>query len=315
MNICRKSSRISGTAVLSVALLLFAGCASMWRGSADRRHRATSVVKYLYPGSNTHTDAPSQPVLHLPLRVGIAFVPDDVPGGHGSFTGVSFETLPEMQRQRLLDQVASQFRSLPAVHSIQVIPTMYLMPGGGFANLDQLKSIYGLDVVALVSFDQVQFTDEGFWSLTYWTVVGAYMVPAEKNSTSTLLDAAVYDIASRRLLFRAPGTSSLRGLATPVNLEQQLRQDSTQGFAQATTNMINNLRLELARFEQTIKERPDEVKIVRSPGSQAGAAAPWEVAMVAGVILAIHWRRAAGEPKRAASYQSFHPLFADCNGR
>lgn len=40
-----------------------------------------------------------------------------------------------------------------------------------------------MDVVALVSRDQVQFTDQGLLSLTHWTLVGAYIVPGERNDT------------------------------------------------------------------------------------------------------------------------------------
>ncbi len=48
--------------------------------------------------------------------------------------------------------------------------------------------MYDIDVIALVSYDQVQFTDGSFLSLTYWTIVGAYVVAGEKNDTSTMLD-------------------------------------------------------------------------------------------------------------------------------
>ena len=90
-----------------------------------------------------------------------------------------------------------------------------------------------MDVIALASLDQTQFTDEGMFSLTYLTVVGAFVVPGDKNATHTMVDMAVYDIASRKLLFRAPGISYIKGLATPVNLREQLRNDSSAGFAAA----------------------------------------------------------------------------------
>lgn len=32
----------------------------------------------------------------------------------------------------------------------------------------------GADIIALISYDQVQFTDEGLASLSYWTVLGYY---------------------------------------------------------------------------------------------------------------------------------------------
>ena len=37
-----------------------------------------------------------------------------------------------------------------------------------------------------------QFTDEGLASFAYWTIIGAYIIPGEKNDTHTMLDAVVY---------------------------------------------------------------------------------------------------------------------------
>ena len=147
------------------------------------------------------------PTLRLPLRVGLAFVPPSTSRG-----------LTELQKTELLREVAAKFRALPFVESIEVVPTTYLRPGGGFENLDQLRSLLGVDVIALIAYDQAQLTSGTAWSLSYWTIVGAYVVPGEKNDTATLMEAVVYDIASRKLLFRAPGTSTIKGHATPVRL-------------------------------------------------------------------------------------------------
>lgn len=98
---------------------------------------------------------------------------------------------------------------------------------------------------SLSSPDQVQFTDTGLLSLTYWTLVGAYVVKGEKNDTQTMLDAAVYDIRSRKLLFRAPGISRVKNSATPVNLTEKLRLDRDEGFRLAAAELVTNLHREL----------------------------------------------------------------------
>lgn len=66
-------------------------------------------------------------------------------------------------------------------------------------------------------------------------------MPGEKNDTHTMLDAAVYDIRSRKMLFRAPGTSHIKAHATLANLSEQRRSDSAVGFKKAATQMIANL--------------------------------------------------------------------------
>jgi rhombotail lipoprotein len=132
--------------------------------------------------------------------------------------------------------------------------------------------MYGLDVIALISFDQTQFTDEGALSLAYWTIIGAYVVQGQKNDTHTMLDAVVYDIPSRKMLFRAPGTSHIKGSATLVNLSEQLRRDSEAGFNDATKQMITSLDQQLVSFRERIKQRPEEVKVVRTEGYRGGGA-------------------------------------------
>ena len=168
-----------------------------------------------------------------------------------------------------MKQVASRFKSYPFIKDIELIPTAYLRTKGGFPNLEQIRTMYGVDVVALISYDQVQFTDQGLLGLTYWTIVGAYVVPGEKNDTQTMLDTVVVDISSKKMLFRAPGMDHVNGHSTPVNLSEQLRIDSEASFAKAATQMIDNLDLQLTAFKDKVKEHPDDFKVVRTAEYQA----------------------------------------------
>ena len=202
----------------AITIILVGGCDTM--GTA-RSHRASNLYAYLYSDQKEHVDAPTVPVLSLPLRVGIAFVPMDNSTGRNSYTYSEDLSFSESQKMELMKQISGQFKQYPFVKSIELIPTAYLTSRGGFANLDQIRTMYGVDVMTLLSYDQVQFTGEGMLSLTYWTIVGIYVVPGEKNDTKTMMDAAVYDIASRKLLFRAPGFGSVKGSATPINLSEE----------------------------------------------------------------------------------------------
>ena len=170
----------------------------------------------------------------------------------------------------LMERISTEFRALPFVKDIELIPTDYLTNGGGFTNLDQIKTMYGIDVISLVSYDQVQHTDEGMLSLSYWTIVGAYTIKVDKNDTSTMVDAVLYDIASRKMLFRAPGTSHLKGSSTLVNLSEQLRSDALNGFHLAADNLVSNLQAELDRFQKKVKEMPESYAIEHKPGYTGG---------------------------------------------
>lgn len=236
---------------------LGAGCAM---GQSSRF--TSSVVDYLY-GDKEQVVTQSIPRLSLPLRVGIAFVP-------GEADGRRQHLISENQKLKLSRRIASQFEEVPFVESIEEIPTAYLQARGGFANLDQIRSMYDIDVIALISYDQVQHTDEDWTSVTYWTIVGAYVVSGEINDTSTMVDAAVFDIASRKFLFRAPGLSHLTGKGTPVNLSEQLRLDSMEGLELATGELIVNLQDELSRFQERVEESPEEYKVYREAGYTGG---------------------------------------------
>ena len=243
----------------------------------------SSVMEYLYPSSDGTFETPSIPHLKLPLRVGVAFVPESQnnSSGHNPWTGKSYAgRISEAKKVEILENVANEFRGLDFVGSIEVIPSAYLMPGGGFSNLAQIKTMYGIDVIALVSYDQVQFTDEGLLSLSYWTIVGAYVISGEKNDTSTLMDTVVYDISSKKLLFRAPGTSQVSGKSTPVNLSEELRADSIQGFEQAAVNMTANLKEQLDAFKRKIKDNPSQVQISHREGYGGGGGTQWPFLLI-----------------------------------
>jgi rhombotail lipoprotein len=244
------------------ALLLFSVTGCVRFTDKARSRYASSVVDYLYPQKEV-AEVPTIPQLSLPLRVGVAFVPE-------SSRMSRPESLSEKDKIDLMQRISTEFRSLSFVKDIELIPSAYLTPGGGFTNLDQIKTMYGVDVMALLSFDQVQHTDEGLLSLSYWTIVGAYVIRGEKNDTSTMMDAAVYDIASRKMLFRAPGTSHVKGSATLVNLPEQLRADSAEGFSLAADNLVVNLHDQLQRFQAKVKEQPEEYVVQHKAGYTGG---------------------------------------------
>jgi rhombotail lipoprotein len=238
-----------------IFISLITGCA------VKHAHYSSSAVEYLYP-EKQKAQAPQIPALSLPLKVGIAFVPEASYGRNFSLT--------ENDKIDLLRKIAGHFKKYAFVHSIEIIPSAYLRQKGGFTNLDQIRTMYGIDVIALVSYDQHQFTDEDAASLSYWTIVGAYIIPGEKNDTHTMVDTVVYYIKSRKLLFRAPGVSFIKGRATPVNLSEELRKNSIEGFKLASRDLIVNLDTQLQLFKEKVKDAPEEYRVTQKPGYTGG---------------------------------------------
>ena len=255
-------ARTIHTVLIVAALWCVAG--SLVGCQTGSHRRSSSVMDYLYPiekdgkaAVQEAKAASTPPVLHLPLRVGVAFVP----GSCSDYDGPS-----ALQKAELLREVAKHFEKREYIKSIEVISSSYLVAGGSFANVDQLATMYNLDIIALVSYDQTQSTSEGVGTISYLTIVGAYIIPAEKNTTHTMLDTTVFDIPSRRLLFRAPGTSKIKGLATFVGLDDQLSKDSLKGFTKAGVEMQKNLDIELDAFRERVKNAPETATIVNRPG-------------------------------------------------
>ncbi|MDM8566651.1 rhombotarget lipoprotein [Candidatus Halobeggiatoa sp. HSG11] len=214
------------------------------------KHYSSSTVQYLYPDKKT-IETPKIPSLALPLRVGAAFVP-----GRNIY-------LTERDKIDLMQKVSKNFQQYDDfVKSIEIIPSAYLIKKGSFANLDQISAMYNIDVIALISYDQTRFTDSSLASVTYWTIVGAYVVQGERNETHTMVDAAIYDIKSRKMLFRAPGISHIKSRATLVNLSEQVRLDSIEGFKMASQDLVVNLKEQLKLFQEKVEDMPQDYKII-----------------------------------------------------
>ena len=229
------------------------------------RAGSTPLVSYLYPdGSVPASD--STPVLKVPLTVGLAFLPDQ-PGA---------TELGASDKAAILERLRERFRSLNYVRDIVVIPDYYLPHSGGYESLAQLARLQSLDVLALVSYDQVAKRDENKRSVAYLTIVGAYLVRGSHSETSTLLDLAVVEPASRSLLLRAGGTSFASGSSTAVEQGEKLRQQSRRGLDLAADELVTHLDHELALFSERVRAGNGPVKVVqRGQGGGGGGAITW----------------------------------------
>lgn len=256
--------------------------------------RRSSLMDYLYPKEKAApAPNPAGARLHLPLKLGIAFVP----GGTASWRVQNL--LTPGQEKPLLEVVKRSFKDRPWVGEIKLIPSAYLRAGGGFDNLDQVARMYGVEVIALVSVDQIQYTDPKWYSFTYISIVGAYVLPGDANDTRTLIDAAVYDVPTRTFLLRAPGQSEVKGSSTWAHREVQLREHAQKGLETAMADLSKNLDAEVASFKAEVAsgERKDVdvvdrkgVSLRESGGKNFGGALGWPEALMALLILAFGLR-------------------------
>jgi rhombotail lipoprotein len=225
---------------------------------------SSSLVEFLYPdGTPPRTD--TVPELRIPLHVGLAILP---PKQNGAVAA-----LDAQQRVDLLEKIKARFSSRQFVSDITVIPDYYLATARGFAGLAGIQRLQNLDLIALVSYDQVIRQSDNTLSLGYLTIVGAYILPGTSRDTTTLVDLAVVDPASRSLVLRAGGTSTGHGASTLAEAGRTARKASVAGFDAATAQLINNFDAALTGFEQDVRAGKANVRVVRRSGSAGGGGA------------------------------------------
>ena len=249
---------------LLLCLFALGGCTSFWQLGQPHGARdgaSSSLVDYLYPkGEQPPEQTPAIPRLQLPLRVGIAFVP----------TRYGTSTIPEATRTELFDGVRAAFIDREYIEHIEVIPDTYLRSANGFDGMQQVARLYGVDVMALVSYDLVSVSEDRKSSFLYWTIVGAYIIKGTENEVNTFVDTAVFDVATRRLLFRAPGTSQLQVRSTAIESPEALRTGRAASFTTAVEEMTDNLVVELDSFEARLEGDPGIAEIAWRDGSSGG---------------------------------------------
>jgi rhombotail lipoprotein len=227
------------------------------------------------------------PQLRIPLRVGLAFLPSnnfDATGG-----------LDAAHQEALLERIRQRFSSRKFVAEIVVIPDYYLQGHRGFEGLEGVQRLYGVDLMALVSYDQVVHTDENNWSLGYLTIVGAYVLKGSRHDVSTLVDLAVVDPVSHSLVLRAGGTSTSHGNTTLIDAARDTRSAAADGYNAATGEMIEHFDTALTKFESDVRSGNAPVQVVRKtdaarPGSGSGGGAlDWPFVLV--LLTLITFRR------------------------
>lgn len=234
---------------LVLPVLLALGCAT-----PETVQRRSSLASYLgAKPAPAGAPAPGPADVELPFRLGIAFVPADPTQSRGDFAPTNqLGPLGPGQEPELHTKVAASFEKKAWARDLKTIPSLYLARGGGWEDLDKVARSFQVEVVALVSVDQIQFSNPKWYAWTYWTLVGAYMVKGDKNDTTTVVDAAVYHVPSRTLLFRAGGVGTAKGTSTWSGREDAFRQQSRESLALAMTDLSGALDREAAAFRQAV---------------------------------------------------------------
>lgn len=265
------------TVFVLLGLVFLASCSALISDNTGKRTQSSSLIDFLYPNSQSRAEhKPEIPLLTLPVKVGVAFVPNN----NKYNTGIN-----NKDQLELLEKVKKAFVKYDYIDRIEIIPSTYLAGGDGFATLEQVGRLYDVDIMALVSYDQVSQSLENNAALLYWTIVGMYLIPGNDNSVQTFVDTAVFDIKSKKLLFRAPGISKLEKRTTAVSIDSVLSEKSLEGFSLAVADMTTNLDAELAQFKRRVKEE-NIAKVEQRDGYSGGSSGQYFLTLLLIIFFA-----------------------------
>ncbi|MEM6638982.1 MAG: rhombotarget lipoprotein [Pseudomonadota bacterium] len=265
-------ARLGLTVLLTASLTGCVGSLFSY-GLQNRNEGSTPLVDFLYPDGNLPPASERRvPALSLPLKVGLVFLPER--GQRQSF-------LTEADRLRMLQEVRSAFIDRAYIESIETIPSLYLEGQSGPLAIKQVAGVFEVDVLALMSYDQISRAADNPLSVTYLTIVGAVIFQGTDRETRTLLDLAVVDARTSTLLMRAPGVDASASKETLLTLDQAVRENQESGFEAALASLNSNLAQELDAFEERVKNREEDVDVTWRGGG--GSASVWLV--LAGLVF------------------------------
>jgi len=270
--------------LVTMLVVGLSGCASF--GDRSFAHSSSSLVSFLYPKDHAPPPNDSLPELRVPLRVGLAFLPTQQAYGASGPSAA--------QREQLLAKVKSRFADRKFVSEIIIVPDYYLDSNRGIAGLEGLQRLYNVDVLALVSYDQVTHMDDNAWSLGYLTIVGQYIIKGNRHDVSTLIDLAVIDPTTRSVILRAGGTDTRHGNTTLVDRQRDARQSESLGFDAAMGQMIERFDAALIKFEADVREGKANVRVVNRNGTPRSGGGAFGMSAMAGLILltlSVTWSR------------------------
>lgn len=302
--------RSRALAALFLATLL-AGCAGLepllcWPGCNHRgrqSHGSSSLVGFLYPEGTDAVPANALPTLPVPLRVGLGFLPDR--------DGAPVEGLEAARREHVMARIAEHFRSRDFIADIVLVPDYYLRDARGFAGLAGVQRLYGVDLMALVSYDQVRYQDDRGLAAGYLTVVGAYVLKGTRQDVTTLMDMAVIEPATRSIVLRAGGTDTRVQNTTYVGSEVAGRRAAAAGFDAAADQLIEHFDVALGQLEADIRAGKSTVKVQARDGGSGGGAGALDApgVVLLGVLVLLVIRRRPG-PRSAGIHCNDWDIYA-----
>ena len=235
--------------ILLASLTLSGGCTEGVNVLTVRKQ--SNLATFLFGGSEPQNRAQKVP-LTLPARVGVTFVPDDP----------ASTNIPETTKKEVIDAVRSQLaKHTKYVAMPQSIPPMYLIPKGGVNNLDQVARQFDVDVIVILGVNQFQKHERNpLAAFLDITIIGAFVIPGNKVDTSTVLEAAVYHVHSRALIFRTDGADEQSSRSSLFGSFQTAQNDAVSSIEGASKKLVESIGNALVNFQKFDVAKATEIR-------------------------------------------------------
>lgn len=246
--------------ILLACLPLCPGCA--YSSSVRTNQNQSNLATFLFGGATPQR--PSQKVpLAIPARVGVVFVPGDP----------ALSSIPETTKKEVVEAVRSQLsKHSRYVAGAQSIPTMYLSPKGGVSNLEQVAGQFDVDVIVLLGANQFQKHERNpLAAFLDLTVIGAFVIPGNTVDTSTVLEAAVYHVPSRALIFRTDGSDKKASRSTEFGSTRAAHNDAVSSIEDASRRLVVSISDALVGFEKFDVSKVTEIRPISASADKNGA--------------------------------------------
>lgn len=223
--------------ICMLAAVTIGGCA------ADvHRTRVTGtapIFSYLSLKDSTIGGAPTDP-LTFPTRVAIVYAPP-----------LSTKPQTEQVPQTTLHAAAESLKKQLLVHS-NYVKSVVIGHTGETLSLEQIRNMYGCDIVVILSYSQLQSAERGGISKALdITLVGGHLYPGVTISTETGIEATVIHAPTQYILFTESGSNSRKTYSIPGGVDTSARNEAREGFTEAMDNLANRVGKIIVTYDAT----------------------------------------------------------------
>lgn len=220
-----------------LAAVTIGGCA------ADvHRTRVTGtapIFSYLSLKDSTIGGVPTDP-LTFPTRVAIVYAPP-----------LSTKPQTEQVPQTTLHAAAESLKKQLLVHS-NYVKSVVIGHTGETLSLEQIRNMYGCDIVVILSYSQLQSAERGGISKALdITLVGGHLYPGVTISTETGIEATVIHAPTQYILFTESGSNSRKTYSIPGGVDTSARNEAREGFTEAMDNLANRVGKIIVTYDAT----------------------------------------------------------------